>query len=162
MSQKMWQQKPQSEVSASDPSQLIQLEKSQAQQRNCIMSLKNTTGQIMTFVEGQKSKIRTSSTKGAAGMLKGATEAKASHSLNKRQISKCLTQSSKRIASKGSRCQRQPQTKHLKSSTRARNTIKGRTETRTSKTAKAVLFLSWRKQRAHRQRLPRCKGNPRE
>ena len=30
------------------------------------------------------------------------------------------------------------------------------------KTAKAVLFLSWREQRAHHQRLTRCEGNSRE
>jgi hypothetical protein len=76
-------------------------------------------------------KIRTSSTKEVAGMFRGTTEAKASHSHNNHQTNKFSTLSSKRIASKDSRCRRQPQAKHHKSSTKARNTIKGRTGTKT-------------------------------
>jgi hypothetical protein len=52
------------------------------------VNLRSIGGQITTFAEGYKSKIRTSSTKGAAGMLKKTTEAKASHSLSNRQTNK--------------------------------------------------------------------------
>jgi hypothetical protein len=99
-------------------------------------------------------KIRTSSTKEVAGMFRGTTEAKASHSHNNHQTNKFSTLSSKRIASKDSRCRRQPQAKHHKSSTKEELEQKPRT-----KTVKAILFLSQRKQRAHHQRLPRCEGN---
>jgi hypothetical protein len=42
----------------------------------------------MTSEEGWKNKIRTSSTKEVAGILRGAIEAMASHSLSKRLINK--------------------------------------------------------------------------
>jgi hypothetical protein len=45
----------------------------------------------MTSEEGWKNKIRTSSTKEVAGMLRGATIAKASHSLSKLLINKFST-----------------------------------------------------------------------
>ena len=131
MSQKMWQLRLQSKVSASKPSQLIYLGKSQAQQRNYTMCSRNIAGQITTFVEGQKSKIRTSSTKQVVGMFRGATEAKVNRNLSRPLINKFLTQNSKGAASSRSKRQRQSKTNHYTSSTKARNTIKGRTGTKT-------------------------------
>ena len=66
----------------------------------------------MTSEEGWKNKIRTSSTKEVAGTLRGAIEAKD-------------------VAYNGSRCRRQNKTKHRRSSTKARNTIKRKAGTKT-------------------------------
>ena len=131
MSQRMWQLRPQSRASASKPSWLIQLEKSEALYRNCIQSLRSTAGQTMTFEEGQKNKIRTSNTKQVTGMFRRATEANANCSLSRPLVNKFLTQNSKEAASSGSKCRGQNKTIHHISSTKAKNIIKGRTGTET-------------------------------
>ena len=163
MSQRMWQLRPQSRASASEPSQLIQLTKSQALQKNYTESLRSTACQIMTSEEGQKSKIRTSSTKQVAGMFRRATEAKANCSLSRLLINKFLTQNSKEAAICGSKCQRHNKTSHHTSTTKARNIIKGRTRTKTKNQDSGGSIVSFiGKQRAHHQRLPRHERNSRE
>ena len=131
MSQRMWQLRPQSRASASEPSWLIKLEKRQALYKNCIHSLRSTTGQTMTSEEGRKNKIRTSSTKQVAGTFRRAIEAKANCSLSRPLVNKFLTQNSKETVSSGSKCRRQNKTSHHTSSTKAKNTIKERTRTET-------------------------------
>ena len=153
MSQRMWQLRPQSRASTSEPSRLIQLEKSQALYKNYIESLRSTIGQTMTSKEGQKNKIRTSNTKQVVGIFRRAIEAKANCTLSRPVVNKFLTQNGKEAASSSSKCRRQNKTSHHISNTKARNTIKERTGTKTKNQDSGGSIVSY---------MEKTKGTPPE
>ena len=143
MSRKMQQLRPQLKASTSEPQRLIQLGRSQAPQKNYTESLRSIAGQITTFTEGWKSKIRTSSTKQVTGMFRGAIQAKVNRNISRPLINKFLTQNSKGAANNRSKCQRQSKTNHCTSSMKARNTIKGRTGTKTKNQSSGGSIVSF-------------------
>jgi hypothetical protein len=62
-------------------------------------------------------------------MHKGATEVKASYSLNGGKTTRFSTRNTKEPASKATKCQRPVKTTYLRSSMKARDTVMGRTGT---------------------------------